>query len=325
MTESNQPLVSIIVITYNSSKYVLETLESAKSQTYQNIELIISDDCSTDNTIEICRNWIKNNADRFVKTEIITVESNTGIPTNCNRGIDISKGVWIKLIAGDDVLTDDCIYNNLVYINENENMKIKILQSSMNYYSNYFTDCNFIKTRSLNDNIISDNNITAELQYRLLLRGCLVNTPSVFAQKNIYINLGGFDESLSIEDWPMWLKVLSSGIKIHYLDKITIKYRVRNDSMCNENIDNKIYNNHFIRERPLYEKYIYPNISFCEKHFLQIHFLRLKFLSRYFNENKLLNKLISKITTVPFWLYSNCYIKIIHLIIKQRLKNDELY
>ncbi len=53
------PLVSIIVITYNSSKYVLETLESAKAQTYQNIELIVSDDGSTDNTIEICKIWIE--------------------------------------------------------------------------------------------------------------------------------------------------------------------------------------------------------------------------------------------------------------------------
>ena len=54
MVEENNPLVSINVITYNSSKFVLETLESAKAQTYQNIELIVSDDCSTDNTVEIC-------------------------------------------------------------------------------------------------------------------------------------------------------------------------------------------------------------------------------------------------------------------------------
>ena len=64
MQEGN-PLVSIIVITYNSSKYVLETLESAKAQTYQNIELIVTDDCSNDNTVEICRKWIEENKERF--------------------------------------------------------------------------------------------------------------------------------------------------------------------------------------------------------------------------------------------------------------------
>ncbi len=58
MITAENPLVSIIVCTYNSSKYVLETLESAKEQTYQNVELIVSDDCSTDNTVELCRKWI---------------------------------------------------------------------------------------------------------------------------------------------------------------------------------------------------------------------------------------------------------------------------
>ncbi|MDR0890977.1 MAG: glycosyltransferase [Endomicrobium sp.] len=53
----NNPLVSVCVITYNSSKYVLETLESIKTQTYQNIELIVSDDCSTDDTVEVCENY----------------------------------------------------------------------------------------------------------------------------------------------------------------------------------------------------------------------------------------------------------------------------
>lgn len=76
MSEKN-PLVSIIVITYNSAKYVLETLESAKAQTYQNIKLIVSDDCSTDNKIEICRKWLEKNKGRFVRTELITVEQNT--------------------------------------------------------------------------------------------------------------------------------------------------------------------------------------------------------------------------------------------------------
>lgn len=52
--DSKNPLFSIIVITYNSSVFVLETLESAKNQAYQNIELIISDDGSTDETVAIC-------------------------------------------------------------------------------------------------------------------------------------------------------------------------------------------------------------------------------------------------------------------------------
>lgn len=102
--QSENPLVSIIVITYNSAKYVLETLESAKAQTYQNIELIITDDASQDDTVEICKEWLKENKELFVKTELVTVQKNTGISPNCNRGLKLSNGKWLKFIAGDEVI-----------------------------------------------------------------------------------------------------------------------------------------------------------------------------------------------------------------------------
>ena len=77
-----QPLVSINITTYNSSKFIIETLESAKMQTYQNIELIVSDDSSVDNTVELCKKWIEKNKERFVRCKVITVEKNTGIAAN---------------------------------------------------------------------------------------------------------------------------------------------------------------------------------------------------------------------------------------------------
>ena len=86
MNKSDAPLVSIVLITYNSSKYILETLESVKNQVWENIELIISDDGSTDDTTTICSNWLEENKERFQNVQLITVAKNTGIPSNCNRG-----------------------------------------------------------------------------------------------------------------------------------------------------------------------------------------------------------------------------------------------
>jgi len=68
-------LVSIIVVTYNSSKFITETLNSVSNQTWEDIELIITDDCSEDDTIEICRKWLKKNKDRFSSVQIKTPES----------------------------------------------------------------------------------------------------------------------------------------------------------------------------------------------------------------------------------------------------------
>jgi alpha-1,3-rhamnosyltransferase len=85
MEEKEQPLVSVRVITYNSSKTVIETLDSIYNQTYPNIELIISDDCSKDDTVAICREWVNQHKERFARTEILTVPQNTGVSANINR------------------------------------------------------------------------------------------------------------------------------------------------------------------------------------------------------------------------------------------------
>ena len=122
MEMNNQPLVSVPVITYNSAKFVLETLESIKAQTYQNIELIISDDCSTDNTVELCQQWVEQNKNRFVRTQIITSEVNTGVSANGNRGRDACQGGWIKGIAGDDLLMPNCIADCVEYVQQHPNV-----------------------------------------------------------------------------------------------------------------------------------------------------------------------------------------------------------
>ena len=82
-----QPLVTVAVIAYNSSKTVVETLDSIKNQSYQNLELIVSDDGSTDDTVTVCENWIANHQARFIRTELITVAKNTGTSANINRAI----------------------------------------------------------------------------------------------------------------------------------------------------------------------------------------------------------------------------------------------
>ena len=80
------PLVSIIIVTYNSANFVLETLESTKKQSYPNIELIVTDDCSSDKTIEICKEWMEKNKTFFIGTSLLIAEKNTGISGRYDRG-----------------------------------------------------------------------------------------------------------------------------------------------------------------------------------------------------------------------------------------------
>ena len=115
MVINEDALISIVVITYNNSNYIEETLESIKSQTYNNIELIVSDDCSTDKTVEITEEWIDKNRDRFANVKLITTPVNTGISKNCNRGLRECSGKWLKVIAGDDILLNNFIKDNIEF------------------------------------------------------------------------------------------------------------------------------------------------------------------------------------------------------------------
>ena len=92
-----QPLVSVPVITYNSSKTVLETLESIKAQTYQNIEIVLVDDGSQDNSGKLCDKW--RNTDSRIK---VLHKENDGQAHARNDGIAASNGKYLMFIDPDD-------------------------------------------------------------------------------------------------------------------------------------------------------------------------------------------------------------------------------
>lgn len=218
------PLVSVVVITYNSEKHILETLESIYNQTYENIELIISDDASKDNTLNLCKNWINNFGHRFKNTSIVTTNINTGISSNCNRGIKITKGEWIKLIAGDDILLINCIRSNINYSLNNKkacfifsdvdfiNEKSKRIESPKWYdtkYQHFFT---------LNSN----------LQHKeLVLNGNFVLAPTSFIKQQSLLNLEGFDERIPMqEDYALWIKATLNHYRLYFNPTKTIAYRI---------------------------------------------------------------------------------------------------
>lgn len=222
------PLVSIVVITFNSEKYILETLESAKTQKYRNVELIISDDCSTDSTIEICEKWIEFNKNFFKNTKLIKALRNSGIPSNVNKGVNAATGEWIKLIAGDDILLDSCIERNLNYIRHN-------------------SECNFLFSRPIffgNNNLDYDRmnavrktktdfyQLTARYQFlHLLIRSYPMSPPTIFFNRKVLTQLGGFDERFPNEDFPLYLKVTKAGHKLHFISERTVKYRYHDTSI----------------------------------------------------------------------------------------------
>jgi alpha-1,3-rhamnosyltransferase len=262
------PLVSIIVITYNSSKYVLETLESTKAQTYQNIELIISDDASQDDTVEICKKWLAENQEKFVRAELITTEINTGIPANCNRGVKASKGEWVKLIAGDDLLLADCIVNGIQFAVQN--LDAKIFASNAHFFTNNLSE--IIKKTYLKNNEFFDKKLTAKDQFNLLLHRNYINAPTLFFNRSLFDMNNGFDEGIKyMEDYPFYLKTLKKGIKIYYLNKFTVGYRLHASSISGFE-EKTIFNTFYKRFFSYQKKYTFQYMNIFEKCFHRHYF-----------------------------------------------------
>lgn len=260
--ESCQPLVTVCVITYNSSKFVTETLDSIYQQTYPNIELIISDDASTDNTVELCRDWIQSHIARFQRFEILTVPVNTGISPNCNRGLKASKGEWFKLIAGDDMLVVTAIEDYVEFCKKDDNISAVISDC-----------CTFVKTRNgevrqsylkTPHPILSFNKYSsAKWQYWVSSRTLLGYGACTFIQTQTLISIGGYDERFPMqEDHVIFIKIAKSGRKWYYMPKAEVLYRINETSVTHTKEVSSFYSPSSIRILTQYQpQYIKENVG----------------------------------------------------------------
>jgi glycosyltransferase involved in cell wall biosynthesis len=249
-------LVSVPVVTYNAAFFVEETLESIYNQTHANLELIISDDCSKDNTVEIVTKWCEQDRvkARFSIIKIITVPKNTGVSANCNRAIAASTADWIKFIAGDDVLWTNCIEDNMNFVATNS--EANIIFSQVDVYQHTFEQKNYTKTipSIYPDNLMHESFLAKE-QFKILLESDRINyTPSSFFNKKVLLGVGGFDETNKlVEDYPMWLKLTQAGIRLCYFHKPTVGYRIHSKATNNTGEDllfkPSVINGHLVRKK----------------------------------------------------------------------------
>lgn len=223
--KENKDLVTIGVITYNSEKTIVETLESIKEQTYENLELIISDDGSKDNTVDICTKWRKNNLYRFVKIEILTTEHNTGISGNLNRAVLASTGSWFKVLAGDDLLTKDCIERYLIYIHQHPN--VNVLFSRINSFKVIGEKHTIVATTPSSDRIAKFCSLSAEEQLiNILNDDSMLPAPSTMYRTS-FIKENLYNEKYKYEDdYPMWVTLTRKGFKLDFIDEVLVMYRL---------------------------------------------------------------------------------------------------
>lgn len=289
MISTNSPLVSVIIITYNSAQFVIETLESVKSQSWRHIELIISDDCSTDNTIPICREWLRNNSHFFVNTHLITTAYNTGTPANCNRGLKKSSGDWIKTISGDDILLPDCISDNLSFAKQSNALFIVSDIQRIDESGKPLTD------KIVNKGMTYIVNLpTAKKQLKAYVRWpAFLNTPTFFCKKEVMALINYSDEEFRIyEDMTVIYRVTRMNVKVYYMNKPTVGYRIHDKSVSRNDKMEEMRTKEAYR---VYKKYRVKNLNIFNPIDLSIFYENwLRFKYKGFNGRKgvvYLNKL----------------------------------
>lgn len=201
--------ITIITATFNSSYSISSCLDSALKQDYPNIEILIIDGKSTDNTLDIIKEYELKNLNIKVYSEF-----DNGIYDALNKGINLASGDIIGFLHSDDFFASSNVLTNLV-----NKMKLDGLDG-------IYGDLQYVNKKNINK--VHRNWISCDFDINLLKKGWMPAHPTFFLKKCVYKKHGFFDLNFSISaDYDFMLRVLSdTSLKFGYLSQIITKMRI---------------------------------------------------------------------------------------------------
>ncbi|URZ08143.1 glycosyltransferase family 2 protein [Clostridium felsineum] len=213
----NNPLVSIIIPAYNHEKYIAQCIEGAINQTYRNIELIILDDGSKDNTFNVIKSY-KNKCDSRFVNFIFKKKTNEGICKTLNEGIRLSNGDFVCTIASDDFFLPEKISKQIDIFKQDS----EVMMCWTNGYD--FLDGDLNNKKIFNREYPMWMKTHSEIFRRILINGNGFNNASCMYRKELFDYIGYFDEKLNFEDWDFYLRI-AYRYKIQYIHEPLVMKR----------------------------------------------------------------------------------------------------
>ncbi|MBI4845999.1 MAG: glycosyltransferase [Candidatus Omnitrophica bacterium] len=219
-----KPLISVIIPAFNCVKYIRQTLDSALSQDYENFEIICVDDGSTDNTLNILREYSRKFPD---KVNVLT-QKNSGPAAARNLGIKKSRGEFVAFLDSDDI-----------WLAEKLSLQSEVLLRDKNiaFVHADFAYFNDEEEEKKSEFCIAEKKKFSGDIFHALFKKNFILTSSVLARKEILEKTGLMDEGFRMsEDYELWLRI-AQGSKAGYVDKALVKYRKHSQSMTTDNIE----------------------------------------------------------------------------------------
>src|SRR5699024_8533235 len=204
-----EELVSIVMPSFNSENIIEDSINTVLNQTYSNWELLIVDDCSSDNTVEIARKIAKK--DKRIK--IIELDKNSGAGIARNQAIKQAKGKFLAFLDSDDLWMSNKLERQINFMNEN------------NYYFTS-TDFNEIEDGKIGEQVTLSH---PKLDYAGVLKYCPGNSTVIYNAEK----LGKFyaPDIKKRNDFVVWLQVIKKAEYLYGLNETLTTYRVRKGSL----------------------------------------------------------------------------------------------
>lgn len=215
-----QALVSIIVPVYNVEKYICETIDCVRKQTYENWELLLVEDCSRDNTVAVVQEYLDKVKDSRVR--LIRQEKNNGAARSRNRGLKEARGRYIAYLDADDLWVPEKLEKELAFMADK--------QAAFAFTGYEFADEN---GKGLGKVV----RVPETLTYKEALKNTTIFTTTVmFDTEKIDKN---FLEMpiIKSEDTALWWKVLRSGYVAYGLDENLVRYRRAGKSLSSNKLE----------------------------------------------------------------------------------------
>ena len=216
------PLVTVGVICYNHAQFVVEALDSIKAQDYPSLHLVVVDDCSSDDSVKVIREWLDMHWPAAV---FVAHESNKGVCRSVNDVLANAKGKYIRSLASDDRWAPNTLPR-----------QIEVMEQTPEDVGVLYSDAFQMDERGelLPEKFIETHRSFQEMPegqiFDILSQGNFIPAMTAVIRLGCFEAVGGYDETLVFEDWDMWLRI-SRRFKFKYFPEPVAYYRLLQTSM----------------------------------------------------------------------------------------------
>lgn len=211
-TNMTKPMISVVMPVYNAEKYVAEAIDSILNQTYNDFEFIIIDDCSTDNSFEILRDYSHKDS----RIKLFRNEVNLKLPKTLNFAILQSSGKYIARMDADDISKENRLKQQLTFMESYQ--YVGVSGTWFAEFSNNINDSICHKLPTLH------NEIELQLKY---FGNCIAH-PTVMIRSDLFKTDNFYNDKSKViisEDYELWDRMLTNKVKFANIDEFLLFYR----------------------------------------------------------------------------------------------------